>query len=117
MRALTACCRSASTFRRSLKRRNLFLPSVASPSDPAALGHILPERLEMDGVGAVAQLGERCPRTAEVRGSNPLRSTNPGLHTAAAHRVHFDWFEGIAAFWGRRGSGDYGAIGYVYDWA
>jgi hypothetical protein len=27
-------------------------------------------------VGAIAQLGERCPRTAEVRGSNPLRSTN-----------------------------------------
>ncbi len=25
--------------------------------------------------GAVAQLGERCNRTAEVRGSNPLSST------------------------------------------
>src|ERR1700730_7691009 len=110
MRALTACCRSASTFRRSLKRRNLFLPSVASPSDPVTPGHILPERLEMDGIGAVAQLGERCPRTAEVRGSNPLRSTNPGLHKAVARGVHFDWFEGIAAFRGIRGSGDHRAI-------
>jgi predicted ribosomally synthesized six-cysteine peptide SCIFF len=26
--------------------------------------------------GPVAQLGERCVRIAEVRGSNPLRSTN-----------------------------------------
>jgi hypothetical protein len=26
--------------------------------------------------GAVAQMGERCNRTAEVRGSNPLSSTN-----------------------------------------
>src|SRR5690606_448142 len=28
------------------------------------------------GLGPVAQLGERCVRIAEARGSNPLRSTN-----------------------------------------
>ena len=38
--------------------------------------------------GAVAQLGERCVRNAEVRGSNPLSSTNAfsagkGGHTPA----------------------------------
>ena len=33
-------------------------------------------------LGAVAQLGERCPRTAEVRGSNPLRSTTRGSFLA-----------------------------------
>jgi hypothetical protein len=30
-----------------------------------------------DHVGAVAQLGERCVRNAEVEGSIPFRSTNP----------------------------------------
>ena len=30
--------------------------------------------------GAVAQLGERCNRTAEVRGSIPLGSTNEIMH-------------------------------------
>ena len=30
------------------------------------------------GRGAVAQMGERCNRTAEVRGSIPLSSTSPG---------------------------------------
>jgi 8-oxo-dGTP pyrophosphatase MutT (NUDIX family) len=30
------------------------------------------------GCGAVAQMGERCNRTAEVRGSIPLSSTTPG---------------------------------------
>src|SRR4028119_1454145 len=34
--------------------------------------------------GAVAQMGERCNRTAEVRGSIPLSSTSP--------------FEGVAVF-------------------
>ena len=29
--------------------------------------------------GPVAQLGERYNRTVEVRGSNPLRSTEPGI--------------------------------------
>ncbi len=29
--------------------------------------------------GAVAQLGERCVRIAEVRGSSPLSSTKQGL--------------------------------------
>ena len=29
-------------------------------------------------IGPVAQLGERYNRTVEVRGSNPLRSTEPG---------------------------------------
>ena len=29
----------------------------------------------MESTGAVAQMGERCNRTAEVRGSNPLSST------------------------------------------
>jgi hypothetical protein len=33
--------------------------------------------LEGQRLGAVAQLGERCNRTAEVRGSNPLSSTRP----------------------------------------
>ena len=28
-------------------------------------------------VGRVAQLGERCNRTAEVKGSNPFTSTKP----------------------------------------
>ncbi len=32
--------------------------------------------LEGQRLGAVAQMGERCNRTAEVRGSNPLSSTN-----------------------------------------
>ena len=31
--------------------------------------------LEGQRLGAVAQMGERCNRTAEVRGSNPLSST------------------------------------------
>ncbi len=31
-----------------------------------------------DWRGAVAQMGERCNRTAEVRGSIPLSSTSPG---------------------------------------
>jgi hypothetical protein len=36
-----------------------------------------PERARKDPrSGAVAQMGERCNRTAEVRGSNPLSSTN-----------------------------------------
>jgi hypothetical protein len=30
-------------------------------------------------IGAVAQLGERCVRNAEVRGSIPLSSTNSSL--------------------------------------
>jgi hypothetical protein len=30
--------------------------------------------------GAVAQMGERCNRTAEVRGSIPLSSTSPGAN-------------------------------------
>ena len=32
------------------------------------------------GRGAVAQMGERCNRTAEVRGSIPLSSTSRQLH-------------------------------------
>jgi hypothetical protein len=32
-------------------------------------------------IGAVAQLGERRNRTAEVRGSNPLSSTKPPFAT------------------------------------
>src|SRR5688500_11707962 len=41
--------------------------------------HVLPEKRR----GAVAQMGERCNRTAEVRGSIPLSSTtSPGNHSS-----------------------------------
>ena len=46
------------------------LNSRCNPSGPS-----LSERLA--GRGAVAQMGERCNRTAEVRGSIPLSSTSP----------------------------------------
>ena len=36
--------------------------------------------------GAVAQMGERCNRTAEVRGSIPLSSTSPNLAQAGYRR-------------------------------
>jgi hypothetical protein len=36
------------------------------------------------GSGAVAQMGERCNRTAEVRGSNPLSSTKTRLMVSGA---------------------------------
>jgi len=38
-------------------------------------GHSSAHNLEFDSHGAVAQLGERCVRNAEVEGSNPFRST------------------------------------------
>src|SRR5262245_26169542 len=37
--------------------------------------------------GAVAQMGERCNRTAEVRGSIPLGSTNRQCHASNFNRV------------------------------
>ena len=43
---------------------------------PPPCGPALPDC----GGGAVAQLGERCNRTAEVRGSNPLSSTSVFNH-------------------------------------
>ena len=35
-----------------------------------------PVSVETGGIGAVAQLGERCVRNAEVEGSTPFRSTS-----------------------------------------
>ena len=35
--------------------------------------------------GAVAQMGERCNRTAEVRGSIPLSSTSPAVDNSITH--------------------------------
>src|SRR3546814_15104622 len=40
-----------------------------------AVATVKPARYEAAGRGAVAQTGERCNRTAEVRGSIPLGST------------------------------------------
>jgi hypothetical protein len=37
--------------------------------------------------GAVAQMGERCNRTAEVRGSIPLGSTTSHLHQSHWHHA------------------------------
>ena len=39
-----------------------------------------PRHLYGTSTGAVAQMGERCNRTAEVRGSIPLGSTNKSKH-------------------------------------
>jgi hypothetical protein len=67
------CCRSgfkAETKGRSAKvkkERDGALPAVKSTANGAPTV----------GRGAVAQMGERCNRTAEVRGSIPLSSTSP----------------------------------------
>src|SRR3546814_5030732 len=59
------------------------LPCCFSPTFSAAGGLLVrkavatvkPARYEAAGRGAVAQMGERCNHTAEVRGSIPLGST------------------------------------------
>ena len=42
-------------------------------------------------VGAVAQMGERCNRTAEVRGSIPLSSTNSHYEDRGIPRFLLFW--------------------------
>ena len=50
-----------------------------------------PEKQDQEtSIGAVAQMGERRNRTAEVRGSIPLGSTNSFGHTAQACVAWFD---------------------------
>ena len=49
------------------------LPPPIDRPKPGSLK--LPPLGSMESTGAVAQMGERCNRTAEVRGSNPLSST------------------------------------------
>ena len=59
-------------------------PAIILPGNEIAGGPVGVHRLTVTGgsaslvglFGAVAQLGERCNRTAEVRGSIPLRSTS-----------------------------------------
>ena len=45
------------------------------PRIHASLTAVYPPRTIRGRIGDVAQLGERCVRIAEVRGSNPLIST------------------------------------------
>jgi hypothetical protein len=64
-----------SASRVSARRRSLTLFGLGpkwprTRQKPAPIGLIVP------AAGAVAQMGERRNRTAEVRGSNPLGSTN-----------------------------------------
>ena len=60
---------------RSLLHRNGFLLHSSSHS---------PQRGEN---GAVAQLGERCVRNAEVEGSTPFRSTRKALFTNSVNKA------------------------------
>ena len=50
-------------------------------------------KLARVGNGAVAQLGERCPRTTEVRGSIPLSSTCSDLMPTRRGAFPCDFFE------------------------
>lgn len=53
-----------------------------------ATGRLYGPSVYCSGVGAIAQLGERLPRTEEVGGSNPLRSTKPpGIRTVDLGKV------------------------------
>ena len=52
------------------------------------------------GRGAVAQMGERCNRTAEVRGSIPLSSTSPYPILSLAKPIAPDARELVAMFVG-----------------
>ena len=55
--------------------------------------------------GAVAQMGERCNRTAEVRGSIPLGSTNPefSIFNSPYHLERHREFGGSIAYVPRMG--------------
>ena len=56
--------------------------------------------LYSESVGGVAQLGERNNRTVEVRGSNPLTSTN-GITKARCTRVRRAFIVPISISYGR----------------
>jgi hypothetical protein len=61
--------------RARLARARMVRLDMVSPAARTGLHGRCPSRKEQR-LGAVAQLGERCNRTAEVGGSNPLSSTN-----------------------------------------
>ena len=57
-------------------RRSIFIPSAPRSRGAVSLKASLNRSISDAGMsGAVAQLGERCIRIAEVRGSIPLSST------------------------------------------
>src|SRR5687767_7775311 len=67
--------------------RNCLAPGRGKGGEGRCQREIRPlmERLKREG-GAVAQMGERCNRTAEVRGSIPLSSTSPFNELAGAQQ-------------------------------
>src|SRR4029077_7250572 len=54
-------------------------PCSTGPAEPRFLDNASTPNINGATFGAVAQMGERCNRTAEVRGSIPLGSTSPAL--------------------------------------
>ena len=90
------------TFRRKEKstcpefRRRLPFPITRrAPKMPAARQA---ENASRDELGAVAQLGERCVRNAEVEGSTPFRSTRKALLANTAGEAFLLEIMGFVSF-------------------
>ena len=84
--------------RRALSSRGLASPiPSARPACPAVGGLRIMDSARHGRAGAIAQLVERCNRTAEVSGSTPLSSTPQALREGADAVAERDWSSSASA--------------------